>query len=421
MTDDFADAMRRALAQTRAQDPNQATATIMAALSGRPQPWNPSDERRTAPPTAALVEPTGRVIEGDFRAIETGAHPKPADASPATPSRKRQPLSAVVNQRRKTKAKGCMMTMPGLLPGLQTGRSRTAGPPIAVGARFVDRHFACAAGARPYQLYIPGHHAAAPRGLIVMLHGCTQNALDFANGTSMNAVAERHGLLVAYPTQTAADNPSSCWNWFRPGDQRRDAGEPAILAGLTRAVAEEFGLTHELVFVAGLSAGGAMAAILVETYPELFAAVGVHSGLPSGSAHDVVSAFAAMRGDGMPARRAGSPIDGGGQPPMIIFHGSADRTVHPANAERLAAAALAGSPARRAVRSEGHTAGRDHRTTFTLSEDGAPMVEHWLIEGAGHAWSGGHASGSYTDPSGPDASAEMVRFFLQTLGEDSFI
>jgi poly(hydroxyalkanoate) depolymerase family esterase len=246
-----------------------------------------------------------------------------------------------------------------------------------------------------------------------MLHGCTQSPDDFAVGTDMNSIAEAHGLLVAYPAQTSIGNPGACWNWYRPGDQCRDLGEPAIIAGITRTLIAEFDVDPSRVYVAGLSAGGAMAAVMGETYPELYVAIGVHSGLPYGSASDVASAFAAMRdepggGHPMPRLEAGGKIM-----PAIVFHGSADRTVHPTNADRIIAAARAGAEEVEVKRLEGRShGGRTYTRTIALAPDGTAAAELWLIEGAGHAWSGGQAGGSYTDPAGPDASAEMVRFFL---------
>jgi poly(hydroxyalkanoate) depolymerase family esterase len=281
------------------------------------------------------------------------------------------------------------------------------------GAQFLARSYACLAGSRQYKLYVPANRTNGPQGLVVMLHGCTQSPDDFAVGTDMNAIAEAHGLLVAYPAQTSIDNAGACWNWFRPGDQRRDLGEPAIIAGITRALIVEFDVDPSRVYVAGLSAGGAMAAVMGETYPELYAAIGVHSGLPYGSASDVASAFAAMRdepGGGHPMPR----LEAGGKAmPTIVFHGSADRTVHPSNAARIIAAARARAEEGEVRRVEGRSpGGRTYRRTIALAPDGAAAAEFWLIEGTGHAWSGGQAAGSYTDPAGPDASAEMVRFFL---------
>jgi poly(hydroxyalkanoate) depolymerase family esterase len=233
-----------------------------------------------------------------------------------------------------------------------------------------------------------------PQGLIIMLHGCTQDADDFARGTGMNAIAERHGLIVAYPEQPRSENMQSCWNWFRPSDQRAGHGEPELLARLARSLTAEFGLDPSRVFVAGLSAGGAMAAILGVTHPDVFHAIGVHSGLPHGVASDVVSAFSAMRED----PGAGRAL----HVPAIVFHGSSDATVSPANGDRIFRSAALGAT----TLEEGTTAGR------TWQRRRAEGAEFWLIEGAGHAWTGGSRTGSYADAAGPDASAEMVRFFL---------
>ena len=209
-------------------------------------------------------------------------------------------------------------------------------PEIPEGAAFLEAVHAEAAGSRRYRLYRPASLGArAPRGLVLMLHGCTQTPEDFARGTRMNRLAEAHRLVVVYPEQTRAHNMKACWNWFRPGDQERDAGEPAILAGLARAVAAEHGVPEGRVFVAGLSAGGAMAAVLGAAYPDVFAAVGVHSGVPTGTANDVLSALAVMRGEAGPG--AGPQ---GLLVPLIVFHGDADTVVHPMNGERLAAAGI---------------------------------------------------------------------------------
>jgi poly(hydroxyalkanoate) depolymerase family esterase len=284
--------------------------------------------------------------------------------------------------------------------------------PLAEGASFLDRRYSCAAGARRYRLYVPASADEGLQGLVVMLHGCTQTPEDFAAGTGMNALAEEHRLVVAYPAQTGGENAMSCWNWFRPGDQLRGSGEPAIIAGLTESLRAEYRVPHGRVFVAGLSAGGAMAAILAETYPDLYEAVGVHSGLAFGSANDVMSAFTAMRGQVAvePFSRGG----GGDAPRMIVFHGTADTTVHPSNAERIVAGLGAGDgEVLRSVQGA-----RKCARQVVSRTDGVNRVECWMIEGAAHAWSGGHPSGTYTDPRGPDASAAMVRFFLEGASDE---
>ncbi|MFG6083978.1 PHB depolymerase family esterase [Paracoccus litorisediminis] len=283
------------------------------------------------------------------------------------------------------------------------------------GARFDARSFTCAAGGRDYLIYIPASAKDGATGLIMMLHGCTQTHADFAVGTGMNTLAEQHRLIVVYPQQSRGDNAQSCWNWFSPGDQRRGRGEPAILAGLATEIARSHDVPPSRTFVAGLSAGAAMAVILGETYADVFAAVGAHSGLPLGIARDVPSAFAAMAGSvGNAARR------GDRRPtPTIIFQGSADHTVHGSNADRIAADIIAAGPEQTFLdRISDQTNGRGFVRETTTTSDGAMLLEYWKVEGLGHAWSGGEPGGSYTDPKGPNASAEMVRFFLN-LGEES--
>lgn len=262
------------------------------------------------------------------------------------------------------------------------------------------------AGERAYRLYVPAAPAAGPRPLVMMLHGCTQAPEDFARGTRMNAAAAEAGALVAWPEQTRTANPQGCWNWFLPEQRRRDAGEAAILAGILRDVVAVHRADPRRLFVAGLSAGGAMAAALADTHPELVAAVGVHSGLPAGAAHDLQSALAVMR-DGAPPQ----PSRPG--PRLIVFHGDADTVVNPVNAERLAATrGAAGDGARPRVVS-GAAGGRGYTRTRVAGPDGVTRLEMWLVQGAGHAWSGGAAGGSHADPKGPDASREMLRFFLE--------
>ncbi|WP_236574222.1 extracellular catalytic domain type 1 short-chain-length polyhydroxyalkanoate depolymerase [Hydrogenophaga sp. PBL-H3] len=269
------------------------------------------------------------------------------------------------------------------------------------------------AGVRDYKLYRPAARAYAPgepRPLVVMLHGCTQSADDFAAGTQMNRLADEHGFLVLYPEQSASANASRCWNWFRPQDQLREGGEPALIAAMVQAVMDEHPVDAGRVYVAGLSAGAAMAVILGETWPDRFAAVGAHSGLPFAAAHDIPSALAAMKGRGTtgdPWRRATRAV------PTIVFHGDRDHTVRHSNGEHITEQARRAEPALSA-RSETGTAAGGRRYTREIHTDatGRARVEHWTVHGAGHAWSGGDAAGSCTDNAGPDASAEMLRFFL---------
>lgn len=311
---------------------------------------------------------------------------------------------------------------PGRQPGPRTPAPDPA-PGLVLPGQFLSRSHTGPAGARAYKLYIPASPAAGEAlPLLVMLHGCKQSPDDFAAGTRMNELAERLGFLVAYPGQASQANSSGCWNWFKPQDQGRDQGEPAVIAGITQEVAAGHAVDRRRIFVAGLSAGAAMAVVLGETYPDLYAAVGAHSGLPYGAAHDVPSAFAAMKGGkgSLPGMAAGAPRRAANAVPTIVFHGDRDPTVDPCNGTQIVAQArtlaadFGSAPAGLEGRTERGTApgGRAFsRTTYTDAH-GQVWVEQWLLHGAGHAWSGGSPRGSYTDPAGPDASAEMLRFFL---------
>jgi poly(hydroxyalkanoate) depolymerase family esterase len=279
--------------------------------------------------------------------------------------------------------------------------------------QFLAASFANHAGSRAYKLYVPtGYHGQA-LPLVVMLHGCKQHPDDFAAGTGFNALAEETPCLVLYPAQAQSANVSACWNWFGAGDQQRGQGEPAIIAGMTQQVIADYGIDPAQVYIAGLSAGGAMAAIMGRTYPELYRAVGIHSGLPYGAAHDLPSALAAMK-HGATAQRGAAAL------PVIVFHGERDPTVHPRNADQIVMQAGGrsgpGHDQAKVKVTVNVTKGRadgGHNYTRTVHEDadGKVLAEQWLVHGAGHAWSGGSLRGSYTDRKGPDASREMMRFF----------
>jgi poly(hydroxyalkanoate) depolymerase family esterase len=275
--------------------------------------------------------------------------------------------------------------------------------------QFLRRSYRGESGSRSYRLYVPAGYHAAPVPLVIMLHGCKQSPEDFAAGTRMNRHAEEMVCLVAYPEQSAAANRSRCWNWFRPEDQQRGRGEPALIAGITRQVMNDFAVDPARVYVAGLSAGGAAAAIMGSVYGDLYAAVGTHSGLPCGVAYDLASAFAAMHQGGRVTRSIrGAPLV-----PTIVFHGDEDQTVSPQNAEIILAQAAAGMELAKHVERGQVPGGHAYTRTRYIDRAGSIMLEAWRVHGEAHAWSGGSRDGSYTDPNGPDATREMLRFFGQ--------
>lgn len=278
---------------------------------------------------------------------------------------------------------------------------------------FFARIYRSQGGTRAYKLFVPSGYNGQPCPLIVMMHGCTQSADDFAAGTRMNELAEEGTFFVAYPEQPVSANTQKCWNWFKRADQQRDRGEPSLIAGITRQIMHEYIIDRERVYAAGMSAGAAAAAVLGATYPDIYAAVGAHSGLVCGLAQDVRSAFAVMRsGDGV---RRGPETD----VPIatIVFHGDRDTTVNKANGDRFADELSAPAYAKRIEEGQASN-GRSYTKTVYTDTRGRSILEQWIVHGAGHAWSGGSSAGSYTDMRGPDASREMVRFFLShRLGE----
>lgn len=295
------------------------------------------------------------------------------------------------------------------LSALMRGRAPARGRspvPVPPGARFEERVFTGAAGSRHYKVYVPSGYTGQALPLVVMLHGCTQDPDDFAAGTQMNALAEAQTVLVAYPAQAQSAHMQRCWNWYAAGDQARAGGEPELIAGIARAVMTEFSADPTRIYAAGLSAGGAAAAILAATYPDLFAAVGIHSGLACGAARDLPGALAAMKGQAGPTRTNRQAV------PTIVFHGDGDRTVHPANGDQVMAQAGPTQDLTQTVTRETSPGGIAYTRTVRSDAAGRPMQEQWRLHGVGHAWSGGSPTGSYTEPRGPDASRAMLRFFL---------
>jgi poly(hydroxyalkanoate) depolymerase family esterase len=392
---------------TRAGRLTEATALLQRMLQGT------SALHRPQAPAARA----GRVIDIAPDSVEVDAAPSPVGTPPAAggtpiPETPHPPEAPHLPE-----ALNLPEALRGFLarvPGLGAERPTQPGPEVVPeGGRFVAGTYASEAGSRAYKLYIPSGERAGPLPLIVMLHGCTQSPDDFAAGTRMNLLAEEHGCLVVYPAQASSANPQRCWNWFKPDDQQRDRGEPALIAGITRQVMREHAVDPRRVYVAGLSAGGAKAAIMAAAYPELYAAACVHSGLACGAASDLGSAFAAMQ-NGAPAT--------GGRPgrtvPTIVFHGDQDGTVNPRNGDQViaqaqAGAAQAGAMLQATVQQGREPGGHAWSRTVHAGADGQAVLEQWVVHGAGHAWSGGSPAGTYTDRRGPDASREMLRFFLE--------
>jgi poly(hydroxyalkanoate) depolymerase family esterase len=414
MNMDFANGMRAAMSLIQGQKLMEATRLIRRTLSGgeasEPATGKAAEARviegRVIDLTAEVIEPEGTAISGGDASIAQGLALPPSAGAWATRLGEMTALQGDIG-------------LPSFnLDALKVARPRKS-VDIPEGAQFLSRSFACAAGSRDYELYLPRHLPESGRALLVMLHGGTQDGEDFAAGTRMNELAEEHGFIVAYPSQSQAANASLCWNWFAPEHQKRGSGEPSIIAGITREIVAGYDVDPGRVFVAGLSAGGAMAAVMAATYPELYEAVGVHSGLPYGAAIDLPSAFAAMRGNGgSRGRRSRKPRGAAGDSPRmrtIVFHGDADNIVHPSNAAGIVGASKVGERIERAETRSSD--GRTYTRTVIRDQSGAAVVEDWLLHGSGHAWSGGSADGSYTDPRGPDASREMLRFFFETSGE----
>ena len=412
--------MIEALRLTQAGRLSEATALLQKLLGGEPSPITRPTDRNTTrtaigiqPPIIDLVAEIEDIADVEaFSAKETlgvtGSIQR--DAGPHLPG----PLRGVLDR---FDLRGAGQALRGLLK-----RSPPLPPDIEpVGGKFVAKSFSNDAGSRAYKLYIPSGYRGELRPLIVMLHGCTQSPDDFAAGTRMNFAAEEHAFFVVYPEQAAAANASKCWNWFNSRDQKRGQGEPSLIAGITRQVMADYKIDTRRIYIAGLSAGGAAAAVVGEAYPDLYAAVGVHSGLACGVAHDLPSAFAAMRGEHTPRepKRCGRQGEYRQFLPTIVFHGDRDATVHPRNGLEVIERANARDDLQNIVEQGGVAAGHTYTRSIHQDASGCGVLELWVVHGAGHAWSGGSPAGSYTDAKGPDATKEMLRFFLEHVRRGS--
>ncbi|MDX3984103.1 MAG: PHB depolymerase family esterase [Achromobacter sp.] len=384
MHPDFQQLMSQATRLTRSGNLAAAAAAIQAALMG-------------ASPTAASAAP--RYDEADV--IDVEAREVPASTVSAAASSDSGSHSTPAPSQARDDDVGQNPHTPAT-PRAPGESSATPGDYFTAGS------FRNSAGQRAYKLYVPPGANGQARPLVVMLHGCTQDADDFAAGTAMNEAARKQGFYVLYPVQPRETNPQKCWNWFKHNHQQAGKGEPSILADMTRHVIAEYGIDPRRVYVAGLSAGGAMAAILANTYPQLYAAAGVHSGLAAGAATDLPSALSAMKGIGVrPGAASGTPV------PTIVFHGDRDATVHPSNGDAVVAASAGANAQVQSQRVAGANRGRDSTKRVYMDASGKVVAEYWVVHGAGHAWAGGSPKGSYTDASGPDATQEMLRFFFE--------
>jgi poly(hydroxyalkanoate) depolymerase family esterase len=389
------DIVREATRLTRAGQLVEATVLLQRMLRGESAP----DAASRTTPRTALAGREPPIIDAKANTIEEKDNARRAPATSAQPRMLRALLDRPAEHpglRHRRVIKRAPLSTPDLVPE---------------GARFIEGSYGNPAGSRAYRLFIPGRYQGQPLPLVVMLHGCTQSPDDFAAGTRMNFIAEEQTCFVVYPAQSSEANQAKCWNWFRTADQQRGRGEPSLIAGITRQIMRDYSVDPTRVYVGGLSAGAAAAAVMGATYNDLYAAIGVHSGLACGAAIDLPSAFVAMRQGGGSDDRA---IAGDGPPvPTIVFHGDRDMTVHPNNGDRILEQSIRTTSTQKQVHRGRIPGGHAYTRTIHTDASGRGIVERWSIHGAGHAWSGGSPAGSYTDPRGPDATREMLRFFLE--------
>jgi poly(hydroxyalkanoate) depolymerase family esterase len=391
------DIIREATRLTRAGQLVEATALLQRMLRGAGAPAPDAASRTNDRIALAGREPL--IIDAKANAVEeTDSHPQLKPATSAPP----RTLRALLDRKKGRSGiglRGVMKRAPLSTPDI-----------VPAGARFIEGTYRSRAGSRAYRLFIPSRYQEQPLPLVVMLHGCTQTPDDFAAGTRMNFIAEEQNCFVVYPAQPSQANKAKCWNWFRVADQQRGRGEPSLIAGITRQIIDDYSVDTKRVYVGGLSAGAAAASVMGATYNDLYAAIGIHSGLACGVATDLPSALVAMRQGG-----SGHKVISGDRPvvPTIIFHGDRDTTVHPNNGGQILEQSVRTMRTQKEVHRGQVPEGHAYTRTIVSDVSGRRMLEHWNIHGAGHAWSGGSPAGSYTDPRGPDATSEMLRFFLE--------
>ncbi|HTF55276.1 MAG TPA: PHB depolymerase family esterase [Pseudonocardia sp.] len=387
----LAAAMVEATRLTRERRLAEATALIQRGLLGLPVDGESGSVRADSPRPDRGRWPVTRALLG-----RRDGSSWPSTARTTTPSR---PSPRILQG-----LSGFASRLPGLAP------MAPAGPELP--GETLLRSYRGPEGERPYLLYVPSGWTGEPVPLVVMLHGGMQGAAEFAAATRMNELAEEHTFLVAWPEQVPSANPGRYWNWFQPEDQRRGSGEASLIAGITARVLAEYSADPDRVYVAGFSAGAAMAAVMGASHSDVYAAVGVHSGLPHGAAEDVASAFEAMRQGPRRTRPLARAV------PVITFHGDADSVVSPVNAVKVIEQFAPAGGASTVVTSTGRAPGGRTYSRTQVQRGRRGVAEQWTVHGSGHAWSGGTAGGTYADPAGPDASAEMVRFFAEHPAAD---
>ncbi|WP_367110022.1 PHB depolymerase family esterase [uncultured Psychrobacter sp.] len=388
----------------------EATSVIQNNLSGA------TSNDRTDSNTMKDVTPTTQTIQNNSSKTDNSARTEKTTSTDNLSSKLPHRLQEFTD-----KMKNFKLDLPSALniDGLSGGLNTHSELSIPENAQFLKGNIKSSQGSHNYRLYIPSNYEQAlEKGaqlpLIVMLHGCTQSPEDFATGTRMNELAEEQQCLIVYPSQPASANQNRCWNWFQPSDQQQGQGEPAWLAEMTRSIIKDYAVDASRVYIAGLSAGAAMAVIMAEAYPDLYAAVGVHSGLAYRSATDLPSAMMAMRQGGAAAKSTKSSKF----VPTIVFHGDQDHTVSIRNGSQVFEQAKERLQAQQTdLSTQQHKPDSEQNRRSTQLEirnsKGVSQLEYWKIHGAGHSWAGGSSAGSYTDPKGPDASKEMLRFFLK--------